>query len=86
MPGRDRRDAQRCVFETDIRLVPLFARSFPDIEVVSYDEPADPRATDPTHDFQTPIGSLPRWCRRGLESPAEKELSGISHLCFLCCG
>ena len=52
--------AQRCVFEIDIRLVPLFARSFPDIEVVSYDEPADPRATDPTHDFQTPIGSLPR--------------------------
>ena len=60
--------AARCVFETDIRLVPLFARSFPEIEVVSFDDPPDPRTAVTPHDFQAPVGSLPRWLRRGLDS------------------
>ncbi len=62
------KQANRCVVETDIRLVPLFARSFPGVEVVSYDEPPDSRTADTPHDFQTPIGSLPRWLRRGLDT------------------
>lgn len=55
--------AGRCVLECDPRLVPLFARSFPNVEVVpkrqSHTISEDGRGID----FHSPIGGLPRWLR-----------------------
>jgi Flp pilus assembly protein TadD len=57
-----------CIVECDLRLVKLFARSFPDAEVVPDTEPPQPRTGQPDIDFQIPIGSLARWFRPNLES------------------
>ena len=55
--------AGRCVLECDPRLVPLFARSFPDIEVVPKRQPSAILEEGEGFDFQSPIGGLPRWLR-----------------------
>ena len=56
--------ADGCVVECDPRLVTLFARSFPDCDVVPHQTPAHPRTGWPDIDLQVPMGSLPRWLRR----------------------
>jgi len=59
--------ADHCVVECDLRLVPLFARSFPDCEVLPRSEPANPRTGWPDIDLQAPMGDLPRWFRPSLD-------------------
>ncbi len=56
--------AARVVLETESRLVPLFARSLPGVEVVARSIPPDPATQDPSIDFQSPLASLPRRLRR----------------------
>ncbi len=52
----------RCVLDCDIRLKPLFARSFPDVEIVSgYDPHLQPELNIVAH---LPSGSLPSLFRR----------------------
>jgi tetratricopeptide (TPR) repeat protein len=55
--------ADHCVVECDPRLVPLFARSFDDCEVIPRTEPPQPRGDWPDIDLQAPMGNLPRWLR-----------------------
>ena len=59
--------AKTCVLETESRLAPLFARSFPDIEVVVRQEPVDRRIKEGEFDVQLPLGDLPKWLRPDLE-------------------
>ena len=58
------RTGTRCILECDARLQPLFARSFPDVEVISDRE----AGFDPAQEIaaQLPIGSLPNLFRRDL--------------------
>ncbi len=58
----------RCILECDRRLVPLFARSFPGIEVIARTLPPHPRTADPAIAWQCPTGSLLRWLRPTIES------------------
>ncbi|NQV55575.1 MAG: tetratricopeptide repeat protein [Rhodospirillales bacterium] len=55
-----------CVVEIDERLVGLFTRSFPKVEIVARTERPDPRIADATFDFQIPLGDLPRYLRRSM--------------------
>ncbi|MGQ9370390.1 tetratricopeptide repeat protein [Azospirillum sp. ST 5-10] len=50
----------RCALECDARLVPLFARSFPTVEVVARGEEPDARLRAPDIAAQVPAGDLPR--------------------------
>lgn len=62
-------DAARLVVECDPRLVPLFARSFPRLEVVGRDR-EDTQAwlsRLPAVDVKVAVGSLPRWYRTRAE-------------------
>jgi hypothetical protein len=67
------RAGAHCVLECDLRLVTLFARSFPDAEVVPDTEPPHPRTRQPDIDFQIPAGSLARWFRSNLDSFPKKS-------------
>jgi len=49
--------AAACLVECEWRLVPLFERSFPGVEIVERTVPPDPRAAGP--ELQCPTGSLP---------------------------
>ena len=60
--------ARHCVVECDPRLVSLFARSFPNAEIVARTTPPDPRTLEPDIDLQIPMGSLPKWFRSSIES------------------
>jgi len=62
------RAGARCIVECDLRLLRLFARSFPDAEVVPDTEPPHQRTRQPDIDFQIPAGSLARWFRPSLDS------------------
>jgi Tfp pilus assembly protein PilF len=55
------RTGTRCLLDCDARLKPLFARSFPGIDVVSGQVPGRPSECDPELDFAAhiPSGSLP---------------------------
>ena len=59
------RAATTCIVECDPRLVPLFARSFPDIQVVPTPEAAS--ASPESEEVTEFIGSLPRYTRRRIE-------------------
>jgi hypothetical protein len=59
--------ADNCVVECDPRLVPLFARSFPDCEVLPRSEPPQPRTGWPDIDLHSPMGTLPRWLRPAMD-------------------
>ena len=59
--------AGHCVIECKAKLVPLFACSFPDAEVVPLSMPPHP-ATLEGVDYQSAAGSLGRWLRPSLES------------------
>ena len=67
------RAGARCIVECDLRLMKLFARSFPDAEVVPDTEPPHPRTRQPDIDFQIPVGSLARWFRPSLASFPKKS-------------
>jgi len=60
--------AGHCVVECDLRLVALFARSFPQAEIVPRSNPPHPRLSQPDIQLQCPMGSLPRWLRPSPES------------------
>ncbi|GEM_PF-282372 len=64
--------ARKLIVETDPRLVPLFARSFPNVTVVAQ-EPTPPAwLMEPLIDLQTPLASCPRWLRNSLaDFPAD---------------
>jgi hypothetical protein len=60
--------AGHCIIECEPRLVALFARSFPDTEVVPRSNPPYPRTAQPDIQFQIPMGSLAQWFRNSLDS------------------
>ena len=63
--------AKKCVLQTTSRLVPLFARSFPGIEVHGAAVPAD---VVQTLDVQSSMGSLGQWCRPSFNAfPASND-------------
>ena len=65
--------AGRVLFEVDRRLVPLYARTFPDLHVVARDDPPDAQLLALDVDLQCPVGSLPAVLRPALEDfPTDK--------------
>ena len=65
----------RLVVECEPRLVPLFARSFPSVEVLARTDPPHPRLSDPDVVAQTPITRLAAlaWARdRTAARPADR--------------
>ncbi|MBZ0104339.1 MAG: tetratricopeptide repeat protein [Sulfuricella denitrificans] len=62
------RAARHVVVECEPRLAELFARSFPEAEVIGRAYPPQPRLLQNDIDFHAPIGDLPRWFRPALES------------------
>ena len=52
---------EKIVIEYNLRLVPLFQRSFPQIQFFSRQNPPHPYLLDRNIDYQIPIGSLGRW-------------------------
>jgi Flp pilus assembly protein TadD len=59
--------ADDCIVECDPRLVPLFARSFPDCEVIRRTDPPQPRTRWPDIDLHSPMGTLPRYFRPSID-------------------
>ncbi len=53
----------RLVIECEPRLMPLFTRAFPGVEIVPWSDPWNPAVTAPGIDFQIPIGDAGRWLR-----------------------
>jgi tetratricopeptide (TPR) repeat protein len=62
--------AGACIIESDPRLVPILARSFPDAQILPGDKNAhfSWSASLPQIDFRIPAGSLPRFFRSSLEA------------------
>jgi Tfp pilus assembly protein PilF len=60
------RTGNRCVLDCEVRLKPLFARSFPEVDVVSGIDPAAHPELDIS--AQVPSGSLPRILRSDAEA------------------
>jgi len=58
--------AGHCIIECDQRLVSLYARSFPDAEVIPKCSPAHERSRQPDIDVQCSVASLPQWFRRSI--------------------
>lgn len=56
-----------CVIECDPRLVPLFARSAPDMDFIARRTPADPRTAAADIGANCPLVSLGRFCRTGFD-------------------
>lgn len=56
------------VLECSERLVPLFARSLPGVEIVPVQAQPHPRLSAPDVAAQVPMGDLPRWLRPDLAS------------------
>ena len=55
----------RLVLECEARLVPLLARSFPDVEVVAWQQPWSPSVKAADIDFHAAAGDSARWLRPG---------------------
>lgn len=55
----------KLVVECEPRLVPLFARSFPDVAVVPWQDPWRPEVTAADIDFHVAMADAARWLRRG---------------------
>ncbi len=64
----------RVVLECEARLVTLFARSFPGVEVIPWQQPWNPAVKSPDIDFHAALGDATRWLRRG--SPGTPATSG----------
>ncbi|HYH21839.1 MAG TPA: tetratricopeptide repeat protein [Azospirillum sp.] len=56
-----RRDVKKIVVECDTRLVPLFRRSFPDIQFAPRQFPTHRALLAPDLRFKTPVGHLPKF-------------------------
>jgi tetratricopeptide (TPR) repeat protein len=54
---------RHCIVECAPRLVTLFQRSFPNAEVIAWNNPPPARAIQPDIDVQIAMGSLARWFR-----------------------
>ena len=63
------------IVECDKRLVPLFQRSFPFIQFVPREDPANPKLLDTTIDYQIPMGSLGQWLRADKDAFLPKQES-----------
>jgi tetratricopeptide (TPR) repeat protein len=62
-----------CILECDPRLVALFRRSLPKVEIVARRQPLpDPRLSAPDIACQAPAGTVARWLRPDQESFADK--------------
>jgi tetratricopeptide (TPR) repeat protein len=61
-----------CIIECTPKLVPLFARSFPDCDVVPRTDPPHPY-TQHGIDFQVPVCGLGRWLRRSPDAFPARE-------------
>jgi hypothetical protein len=60
-------EAAHCVIECDVRLMPIYQRSFPSATILRRRLPADDTAREaPPVDLQVPVGSLPLYRRRHL--------------------
>lgn len=64
--------SSRCVIECHIKLLPLFARTFPRALVVVKTNPPHPDTLDKM-DYQCAAGSLARWLRPTIESFPQRE-------------
>ena len=53
--------AQRIFVESEHRLLPIFQRSFPGIDFFPVQSPPHSQLLDESIDFQSPVGSLPRY-------------------------
>ena len=53
----------KVITDCDIRLIPLFKRAFPKIQIFPRDNPPVQQLLDTNIDYQIPIGSLGRWLR-----------------------
>jgi len=60
--------AKHCILECEPRLISLFARSFPSVEVIPKSDPPHPRTTCKDIAIQSPVASLARWLRPNLNS------------------
>jgi hypothetical protein len=60
--------APRILLECDPRLIPLLARSMPQVECVARADPPDPRLLAADIAAQASLGSLPRWLRRRVKN------------------
>lgn len=60
--------AGRCRIECSKRMVPVFARSFPDVSVAGWDSPDTPAVSGEDVDVQIACGSLGRYLRPSFES------------------
>ncbi len=68
-----RQAGARVIVECEARLVALFTRSFPGVEVYGRENPPHPRLQQADIDYQLPMGSLARWYRPTVESfPAHR--------------
>lgn len=56
------------ILECDKRLIPLYERSFPEIDCVARETPPVPAVLGPDIDFQVSCGSLGRWLRPDFDS------------------
>ena len=65
--------AKHCIIECSAKLVPLFARSFPDAQVIPKSEPPHP-ATQINIDYQCAAGSLSQWLRPTLDSFPQQNI------------
>jgi tetratricopeptide (TPR) repeat protein len=70
--------AAHCIVECEPRLVPLFARSFPDVEAVPRMDPPHPATR--SADLQIPAGSAARWLRPSLDRFPRRFPGGRSYL------
>ena len=69
--------AERCIIEIDERLVPLFGRSFPNIEIIGRQQSSRPSPCGSDIDFETIFSELPRYLLKNLDlatAPAQGYL------------
>jgi len=64
---------ERIIIECNIRLVPLFQRSFPQIQSFSRQNPPNLQLLNPDIDYQIPMGSLGQWLRTDENSFEESK-------------
>ena len=58
---RLQQQAQRILVEIEYRLLPIFQRSFPNIDFFLVQNPSHPKLLDSSIDYQSSIGSVARW-------------------------
>ena len=59
---------EKIIIECNLRLVPLFRRSFPQIQFFSQENPPHPHLLDENIDCQMPMGGLGQWFRTNEKS------------------